>query len=70
MERDLVFLDTILLQQDMRVRLPKAVIVNISGEPGKTRLEVYFDALTKEIVLKSLGEGNNQSETSGGKDGR
>jgi hypothetical protein len=53
MERDLVFLDSVLLQQDMRIRLPKSIIVNINGKPGKTHLEIYFDALTKDIVIKN-----------------
>lgn len=53
MERDLVFLDSVLLQQDMRIRLPKSIIVNINGKPGKTHLEIYFDALTKGIVIKN-----------------
>lgn len=60
MDKDLVFLDTILLQQDMRVRLPKSVLMNIDGEPGKTRFEVYFNAITKEIVLKSKKTGNDK----------
>lgn len=53
MERDFVFLDSVLLQQDMRIRLPKSIIVNINGNPGKTHLEIYFDALTKDIVIKN-----------------
>lgn len=53
MDTDLVFLDTVLLQQDMRVRLPKSLIVNIDGKPGQTHLDVYFDAITKNIVIKN-----------------
>lgn len=52
MDRDLVFMDSVMLQQDMRIRLPKALLVNIEGVPGKSYLGVYFNALTKEIVLK------------------
>lgn len=63
MERELVFLDTVLLQQDMRVRLPKALVVNIDGKPGQTHLDVYFDAITKNIVLKNGDmQGNDQGE--------
>lgn len=54
MSKDLVFLDTILLQQDLRVRLPKSLIVNIEGKPGKTHLNVYFDAISKNIILKCV----------------
>ena len=49
MNDDLVFLDSVLLQQDMRIRLPKSLLVNINGVPGKTRLEIYFNATTKDI---------------------
>ena len=31
MDKKLVFLDSVLLQQDMRIRLPKSVLVNIDG---------------------------------------
>lgn len=53
MEKNLVFLDSVLLQQDMRVRLPKSLLVNIDGKAGKTKLEIYFDANTKEIILRN-----------------
>lgn len=67
MDRELVFLDTILLQQDMRVRLPKAIVVNIDGKPGHTHLDVYFDAITKNIVLKNREmQGNDKGEKPNG----
>ena len=53
MDKKLVFLDSVLLQQDMRIRLPKSVLVNIDGKAGETRLDVYFDAITKEIILRN-----------------
>jgi hypothetical protein len=53
MEKNLVFLDSVLLQQDMRVRLPKSLLVNIDGKAGKTKLEIYFDANTREIILRN-----------------
>ena len=66
MDKKLVFLDSVLLQQDMRIRLPKSVLVNIDGKAGETRLDVYFDAITKEIILRNsdkqktrLKESNN-----------
>ena len=30
MERDLIYLDTYVLQQDMRIRLPKSVLSNMN----------------------------------------
>ena len=53
MDKKLVFLDSVLLQQDMRIRLPNSVLVNIDGKAGETRLDVYFDAITKEIILRN-----------------
>ena len=60
MDKKLVFLDTVLLQQDMRIRLPKSVLVNIDGKAGETRLDVYFDAITKEIILRNSDNQNNK----------
>lgn len=63
MDKELVFLDNVLLQQDMRIRLPKALVVNIGGKPGQTYLDVYFDAITKNIVLKTKElPGNDKGE--------
>ena len=60
MHKKLVFLDSVLLQQDMRIRLPKSVLVNIDGKAGETRLDVYFDAITKEIILRNSDNQNNK----------
>lgn len=64
MNDDLVFLDSVLLQQDMRIRLPKSLLVNINGVPGKTRLEIYFNAATKDIIIRdpSLHESQKDNE--------
>ena len=60
MDKKLVFLDSVLLQQDMRIRLPKSVLVNIDGKAGETRLDVYFDAITKEIILRNSDNQNKK----------
>ena len=60
MDKKLVFLDSVLLQQDMRIRLPKSVLVNIDGKAGEIRLDVYFDAITKEIILRNSDNQNNK----------
>lgn len=44
----------------MRIRLPKSLLVNIDGKAGETRLDVYFDAITKEIILKNSNSSNNK----------
>ena len=56
MEQDLIYLDTYVLQQDMRIRMPKSVLTNMSAEKGKTRFAVYFDKDNKCLVLKAEEE--------------
>ena len=39
MSKELIYLDTYVLQQDMRIRLPKSIIANMSAEKGKTQFK-------------------------------
>lgn len=48
----LVYLDTYVLQKDMRIRLPKEIIHNLNIQKGITFFDVYLDSVKKEIVLK------------------
>ena len=48
----MVFLETYMLQQDMRIRLPKAILSNVGAENGKTMFDIYFNADENDIVLK------------------
>ncbi|TFZ39161.1 sucrose-6-phosphate hydrolase [Soehngenia longivitae] len=52
MEDDLVYLDTYIIQQDMRIRMPKSILENLQAEKGKTRLEIYYDKVNDCLVLK------------------
>ncbi len=52
MERDLIYLDTYVLQQDMRIRLPKSVLSNMSVEKGISKFDIYFDKESNCLVLK------------------
>lgn len=49
---DMIYLDTYVLQQDMRVRLPKAVLTNMDVEKGKTRFDIYLDSKSNTLVFK------------------
>lgn len=51
MENDLIYLDTYLLQQDMRIRLPKSILTNLPAEKGKTKFEIYLDKKNAELRL-------------------
>lgn len=51
-EKNRIFLSTHLLHKDNRIRLPKAIVNNLSALPGKTYFDIYFDAVNRELVLK------------------
>lgn len=48
----LIYLDTYLLQKDMRIRMPKAAISNVGAQKGKSMFDIYFNPVDKSIVLK------------------
>jgi hypothetical protein len=53
MNDDLIYLDSYVLQRDMRIRLPKSVLANLKIEKGKTQFSIYLDQKHKCIVLKA-----------------
>ncbi len=57
---DLIFLDNYVLQQDMRIRLPKSVLSNLNAEKGITRFNIYLNLSNKSLVLKP--EENDKDE--------
>lgn len=48
----MIYLDTYVLQQDMRIRLPKSILANLGAEKGVSRFDVYLDTNNKELILK------------------
>lgn len=52
MEKELIYLDTYALQQDMRIRLPKAILNNLPIEKGTTKFAIYLDRDKKELILR------------------
>ena len=52
MIRGLIYLDTYVLQQDMRIRLPKSILNNLPAKRGTTKFAIYLDQEKEEIVLK------------------
>ena len=48
----ITYLDTYVLQQDMRIRLPKAILTNLDAKKGITKFDIYFDTKTKSLILK------------------
>lgn len=58
-----IYLDTYVLQQDMRIRLPKSIINNMGAIKGKTNFAIYLDSETNELILRivsSKTEENNE----------
>lgn len=47
-----VLLDTYVLQQDMRIRLPKQIINNLNVVKGETKFDIYMNTDSEEIILR------------------
>ena len=62
MDDSKVFLKTYVLQQDMRIRLPKSIISNIGAEKGKTLFDIYFCANDKSLILKVHDKEDHDNE--------
>ena len=56
METELTYLDTYVLQQDMRIRLPKAIIANLNVEKGVSKFDIYYNQKTKELIMRVHSE--------------
>ena len=52
MKSTIIYLDTYILQQDMRIRLPKSILTNMNAEKGVTKFDIYYDTKKKELILK------------------
>jgi len=52
MDEKLVFLDTYVLQQDMRIRMPKLILTNLDAEKGTTLFDIFLNKDDQTIVLK------------------
>lgn len=52
MDDDYIYLDTYVLQQDMRVRLPKTVLSNLGVIKGKSKFDIYLDSNKKELIFR------------------
>lgn len=63
MKSDIFYLDSYILQKDMRMRLPKALLSNLPIECGKTKLAVYVNRSKNEIILKIEDDKNPMEES-------
>ncbi len=47
-----IYLETYVLQQDMRIRMPKSILTNLDAQKGKTKFDIYLNIATQELVLR------------------
>ena len=52
MDSTVIYLDTYVLQQVMRIRLPKAILANLGAEKGVSKFDVFLDTKNKELILR------------------
>ncbi|MBO5738948.1 sucrose-6-phosphate hydrolase [bacterium] len=52
-KKDLTYLATYLLQQDMRIRMPKNILQNMGLEKGKSKLEIFYDPINSQLILRN-----------------
>lgn len=54
MKEELIYLDTYVLQRDMRIRLPKSILENLNVEKGISCFKIYYDKVNSRLILKTL----------------
>lgn len=60
MSKEPIYLDTYTLQQDMRIRLPKSILNNLSVEKGVTKFSIFLDQDKRELILRIVD--NNEEK--------
>lgn len=62
MDESRIYLDTYILQQDMRIRLPKAILSNLGVKKGQTKFDIYLDSKDNSLILRPQKEENRNYE--------
>ena len=52
MKQELIYLDTYVLQQDMRIRMPKSILKNLGAIKGVTNFDIYYDTISQKLILE------------------
>lgn len=60
-KNELFYLDTYVLQQDMRIRLPKSILTNMEVKKGSTKFAIYMDKKKNQLVLRVANQ-NTENE--------
>lgn len=53
-----IYLDTYVLQQDMRIRMPKSILLNLNVEKGKTKFDIYLDSKNESLIFRIHDNGD------------
>jgi hypothetical protein len=61
MKKEPVYLDTYILQQDMRLRLPKAILNNLAVEKGVTKFSIFLDCDNNELILRIFKDSEEET---------
>ncbi len=59
MLEDFIYLNTYVIQKDMRIRLPKTILQNMDIQKGKTAFDFYMKSDKSMIVLKVRKNNSN-----------
>lgn len=51
-DEELIYLDTYVLQKDMRIRMPKSILENLNLVKGKSKFKVYYDKINAQLILR------------------
>ena len=57
-----IYLDTYILQQDMRLRLPKAILNNLAVEKDVTKFSIYLNKGNNELILRVCNDSEEETK--------
>lgn len=69
-EENLIYLDTYVLQQDMRIRLPKQILENLNAVNGESKFAIYLDKINNQLILKLIESKENSNGNKNEKESR
>ena len=62
MKKDYIYLNSYIIQKDMRIRLPKQILKILNLENGVSYLDFYMDSESKTIILKPAKKRENKDD--------
>lgn len=62
MKKDYIYLDSYIIQKDMRIRLPTQILKILNLENGVSYLDFYIDNESKTIILKPAKKRENNDD--------